>query len=144
MPGVGDKTAVKLISQFGSLEGIYEHIEDVTPPRVRESLSSSRDRAFQGKMLTTISREAPVALDLETCRFGTYNRADVVALFRELEFHTILSRVPDPSDPDASDKAGPAAEANGAQASLDLPLDLKEASSELDYRLVTTRRPWQG
>ena len=47
-------------------------------------------------MLTTISRDAPVALDLETCRFGTYNKADVVALFRELEFYTILPRVPDP------------------------------------------------
>ncbi len=143
VPGVGDKTAVKLITRFGSLEGIYERIDEVTPPKVRESLSSSRDRAFQGKMLTTISREAPVSLDLETCRFGTYNKADVVALFRELEFYTILPRVPDPHAAD-----GPAPEANGAQASpdpsLDLPLDLREASSQVDYRLVTTPEALEG
>ena len=139
VPGVGDKTAVKLITEFGSLEGVYEHIDEVTPPKVRESLSSSRDRAFQGKTLTTISREAPVDLDLETCRFGAYNKADVVALFRELEFYTILPRVPDPHGVD-----GPAPEANGSQASLDLPLDLKEASSDLDYRLVTTPKALEG
>ena len=133
VPGVGDKTAVKLIAQFGSLEGVYEHIDEVTPPKVRESLSSSRDRAFQGKMLTTISREAPVDLDLDTCRFGTYNKADVVALFRELEFNRMLPRVPDPYDGNGS-----APEETGAQAALDLPLDLKEASADLDYRLVTT------
>ena len=139
VPGVGDKIAVKLITEFGSLEGVYEHIDEVTPPKVRESLSSSRDRAFQGKTLTTISREAPVDLDLETCRFGAYNKADVVALFRELEFYTILPRVPDPHGVD-----GPAPEANGSQASLDLPLDLKEASSDLDYRLVTTPKALEG
>ena len=130
VPGVGDKTAVKLISEFGSLEGIYARIDDVGPPRIQASLSSSRDRAFQGKMLTTISREAPVVLDLETCRFGAYDKADVVTLFRELEFHSILPRVPDPYDGD-----GPAAEANGAHT---LPLDPQEESPAVDYRLVTT------
>ena len=133
VPGVGDKTAVKLISQFGSVEGVYEHIDEVTPPKIRESLASSRDLAFQGKMLTTISREAPVELDLEACRFGTYSKAEVVALCRELEFYTILPRVPDPNDDNGS-----VPEATGTQAALDLPVNLKEASANLDYRLVTT------
>ena len=133
VPGVGDKTAVKLISQFGSLEGVYENLDEVTPPKIRESLSSSRDLAFQGKRLTTISREAPVELDLEACRFGTYSMADVAALFRELEFNRMLPRVPDPDDGNGS-----VPEATGTQAALDLPVNLKEASADLDYRLVTT------
>ena len=129
VPGVGDKTAVKLIVEFGSLEGVYDHLDEVVPPRVRDSLSSNRDRAFQGKMLTTICRDAPVELDLEACRFGTYSKAEVVALFRELEFTNILSRVPDPYDGNGS-----APVAAGTQVAL----DLKEASADLDYRLVTT------
>jgi DNA polymerase-1 len=130
VPGVGDKTAVKLIAEFGSIEGVYDHLDQVKPPKVRESLISSRDRAFQGKSLTTISRDAPVDLNLEACRFGTYDRREVVALFRELEFFRILPRVPDPS--------------NGAGHEVETPAvvvaqSMKQVSADLDYRLVTTR-----
>jgi len=96
VPGIGDKTAARLLLEFGNLEGIYENIDKVTPPRVRESLLSNRERAFQGRMLTTIVRDVPVELDMETCRFWRYDRKDVVDLFRELEFFRIVSRVPEP------------------------------------------------
>ena len=97
VPGIGEKTAVKLLSEYHSLEGIYEHIDEVKPDKARESLRSNREAAFQGKVLTTIVRDAPVELDMDRCRFWNYSRRDVVDLFRELEFSSgILSRVPDP------------------------------------------------
>ena len=104
VPGVGDKTAIKLVAQFGSLEGIYEGIESVTPPRVRDALAANKDLALQGKYLTTIVRDAPVELDIEACRFGTYDRREVVDLFRELEFN-FANRVPEPSEGPGQDRS---------------------------------------
>ena len=96
VPGVGEKTAVKLMVEFGSIEAIYENIDRVQPPKVRDSLLANRERAFQGKELTTIVRDAPVELHPEECRFWKYDRKDVVDLYRELEFFRDVSRVPEP------------------------------------------------
>ena len=100
VPGVGSKTAIRLISEFGSIEGIYGDLDGITPPRVQQALRDHQDEALQAKVLTTIVRDAPVQLDLEASRFGTYSRADVVALLRELEFFSIVSNLPEPvADP---------------------------------------------
>ena len=93
--GIGDKTAVKLMVEFDSLEGIYEHIDEVNPPRVREALLSSKDQAFRDRELTTIVRDVPLDLDLDSCRFWRYDRRKIVELLRELEFFRTVSRVPD-------------------------------------------------
>ena len=98
VPGVGDKTAIKLVTEFGSLEAIYENIDNVKPPKLKEALVANQERAFQGKELTTIVRDAPVELDLETCRFWRYNRQDLVDLFRELEFSSVVPRIPEPME----------------------------------------------
>ena len=107
VPGVGDKTAVKLVVEFGSLEAIYENIDNVKPPKLKEALVANQERAFQGKELTTIVRDAPVELDLEVCRFWRYNRQDLVDLFRELEFSSVVPRIPEPleSTPPAKKEA---------------------------------------
>jgi len=98
VPGIGDKTAIKLLSDYGSLEGIYENVDKVTPPRAREALMANKERAFQGKVLTTIVRDVPLDLELDDCRFWTYERKNVVDLFRELEFSRMVPRIPDPSE----------------------------------------------
>ena len=127
VPGIGDKTAVKLLVEYDSLEGIYEHIDDVKPNRARESLRSNRETAFLGRELTTIVRDAPIELDMEQCRFWNYNRRDVVDLFRELEFaRGIVSRVPDPA-------GTPQPQAEPA-----IPRVVETPSSE-EYRVVDTR-----
>ena len=109
VPGVGEKTAIKLMGEFGSLEGIYENIDRVNPPRLREALLSNRERAFQGRELTTIVRDVPIELDQELCRFGQYDRRNVVDLFRELEFFRLASRIPGPleSPGTAQEEAAP-------------------------------------
>ena len=126
VPGIGDKTAVKLMIEFGSLEGLYENVDSVVPPRLREALQSNKERAIQGKVLTTIVRDVPVDLDLEVCRFWKYDRKDLVDLFRELEFFAVVSRIPDIS------------ESSGPESTKDVPRKQEEPSS-LDYRLVDTR-----
>ncbi len=99
IPGVsavGDKTAIKLLSDFGTVEGIYEHLEEVGPPRIQARLRESEDQARQGKFLTTIVRDVPIELDLEQTRFWRYDRGKVVEALRELEFFSMVSRIPDP------------------------------------------------
>ena len=121
VPGVGDKTAVRLIEQFGSVEGVLEHVDEVEPERLREALRSHREQAERSKDLATIDADAPVTLDLEACRFDRYDRQRVLDLFRELEFRSLVPRLPETEPAVVEAVSAPAAEA-----------------AAVDYRLVRT------
>jgi len=96
LPGVGDKTAVKLIQEFGSVEGIIEHVDEVQPAKLQGLIREMADQMRQSKHLATIVRDAPVGLDMEAADFyAHYDRARVVELFRELEFRTLIPRLPE-------------------------------------------------
>ena len=103
VPKVGEKRAAALLAGYGDLEGIYANLDSVKPPSVKTALSENRERAFENRRLMTIDRQAPVALDLEQCRFWRYDRRDVVALLTELEFFSVVSRVPSPDGSDTGD-----------------------------------------
>ena len=92
--GVGAKTATRLLQEYGSVEVIYEHLDEVSSNRFRNALEKGRDEAFLSKHLVTIVRDVPVSLDLEACRVKEVDREQVVALFRELEFSGLLNRLP--------------------------------------------------
>ena len=94
VPRVGKKTAVKLLSEYGSIEGIYEHIDEVKPPGIQKSMRENEELALHCKMLTTIRRDVPVDLDTDAARFGGFERGDVLALMRELEFFSMVNRIP--------------------------------------------------
>jgi DNA polymerase-1 len=104
VPGVGEKTAAKLIAEFGDLDSLYARIDDVKPEKLRERLIEHRDAVFRGRDLTTIVRELPVTLDLEAARLGDYDRDTVIRLFREYEFRTLIERLPAMSGESAVDK----------------------------------------
>ena len=91
--GLGDKGAVKLLNEWGNLEEIYEHLDEVKPPAAQKKLREQRGEAFMSKKLATIVHDAPVQLDLEQAEVGNYDREDVIAVFRELEFRSMLERV---------------------------------------------------
>jgi DNA polymerase-1 len=95
IPGIGDKTAAKLLRQFNSLEGIYTHITEVTPEKIQASLRDHKDRVLQNKELATIVTDVPITLNLDACQVSTYDRPQVVELFRELGFVQLLSRLPE-------------------------------------------------
>ena len=94
IPGVGEKTATKLIQQYGSLAEIYTHIDDVTPSKLQTTLRERRSQAFQSKELATIVRDVPIKLDLDTCQISHYDRHEVAKLFQEFEFINLLPRLP--------------------------------------------------
>ncbi len=105
IPGIGDKTAVKLIQEFGSLEEIYRHLEEVEPPRVREMLRENEARARRSKELATIVKDMPLELDLDEYRVSRYDRGKVADLFRELEFYSLLSKLPEPAKVEVAARA---------------------------------------
>ncbi|MCH7522781.1 MAG: hypothetical protein IH920_03280 [Chloroflexi bacterium] len=95
VPGVGDKTAVRLLDQFGTVEELYERIDEVTPPKLQEKLKQHEEQARQGKYLATIVRDVPAKLDLDAAELAThYDRERLLELFRELEFRSLIERLP--------------------------------------------------
>ncbi|MFC2013301.1 DNA polymerase I [Chloroflexota bacterium] len=95
VPGIGDKTATKLIQQFGSIDLIYAHIDEVTPPKLRSTLKENEATAHQSKVLATIVIQIPVSLSLDDCQLSQYDRHRVTELFRELEFASLLPKLPE-------------------------------------------------
>ena len=94
VPGVGEKTASKLIATFGSLEQLYQRLDEVEPVRIREALAANRDAAFAGQGLMTIDRDAPLVLPATGGQIGVYDRDAALALFRDLEFRALAQRLP--------------------------------------------------
>ena len=92
--GVGEKTAQQLIQEYGSIERIYEHLEEIESGRARKALEGQEERAQLSKRLATIVTDVPIKLDLEKCRTSDYDRGEVTELFRELEFRSLVQRLP--------------------------------------------------
>ena len=88
--GIGEKTATKLIQQFGSIEGIYEHIGEVIPVKVRETLIAQEEQAKLSKRLATITTDAPITFELASCEVRNYDRDRLLPLLREMEFFTLI------------------------------------------------------
>jgi DNA polymerase-1 len=90
--GVGEKTATKLLQQYGSLEAIYAHLEEVQA-RFRSKLEAEQDQALLSRRLATIVRDAPIQLDLDACQVQPLEQEETVHLLRELEFRSLIERL---------------------------------------------------
>ncbi|HET6820192.1 MAG TPA: DNA polymerase, partial [Candidatus Limnocylindria bacterium] len=119
VPGVGEKTAIQLLQQFGTLDGIYERLDEVKG-KLRDRLSEHRESAFMSREIGRIVTDLPVELNLEEARTGRYDRRAVAQRFRELEFRTLIDRLPPSSI--APTGYGPAEQETGG--GLQLSLDL--------------------
>ena len=120
--GVGVKTASNLLQQFGSLQNIYDHLDEIKSASTRKKLEVGRQSAFLSQSLVTIRRHLEIALDLNACQTHDFDRTHTIDLFRELGFRSLVNRLP------ASNKENEAAEAGTAS--------LEDAPT--DYRVITT------
>ncbi len=119
VPGVGEKTAISLLREFGSLDAIYARLDEVKG-KLRERLAEHRESAFLSRQVGRIVTDLPVTLDLESARTGRYDRRAVAQRFRELEFRSLIDRLP-PSSIAPSGHDAPERETKGGlQLSLDL------------------------
>jgi DNA polymerase-1 len=96
--GIGEKTSVKLLQEYKDLDGIYEHLEDI-PTRFQSKLEESREVAYLSRKLGEIVTDVPIEFNLDACRATGYNRDGILKLFRELEFRTLVDRIPGGTEP---------------------------------------------
>ena len=94
IPGVGEKTASRLIATWGSLDALYEHLDEVTPEKLRPLLAEHRDTVLESRELMRLVRDVDVVLDPGRGRVGDYDREAVVRIFREYEFRSLIDRLP--------------------------------------------------
>jgi DNA polymerase I len=92
--GIGPKTAVQLLTDYGTIEGIYENIEKITSKSVKQKLTDGRDAAFQSKDLATIRLDVQFDLDFENCRLRMPQIEPVIDFCKQLEFNAFLKRLP--------------------------------------------------
>lgn len=92
VPKVGEKTATELMLQFGSLDGIYEHVEEITKKAIRESLIANKDLADLSKILATINVDGDIDFVYEDAKIDNFYTQDAYKLFKRLGFKNMLSR----------------------------------------------------
>jgi len=96
--GVGEKTAIKLVQQFGSVEVMLDNIDAIEPAKLQAAVREAADQIRQSKRLAIIDTAAPVNLDLPAADFyAHYDRSKVSKFFQEMEFRTLISRLPEPT-----------------------------------------------
>jgi DNA polymerase-1 len=93
VPGIGEKTAIELISQFGTLDSIYENIEKVRP-RVKELLLLHKETAYLSRDLSQIHKNVPLEFDLQKCLWLNYDKALAAKKIEELGFVSLIPRLP--------------------------------------------------
>ena len=89
--GIGEKTAISLLAKYGSLDGVYENLEDISP-KTREKLETDKENAYMSYDLATIYKEVPLDFSLEDCKYEGY-REDYANLLQELEFYSLLKKI---------------------------------------------------
>lgn len=92
IPGVGEKTAAKIIGQFGSIENAYEHVDEIKPNKAKESLREHYDLAVLSKKLATIQTESPFTLDMNAAKLTDLYTPEAFEWMKKLEFKQMLSR----------------------------------------------------
>ena len=90
--GVGEKTAAKLLNEYGSLEGIYDHLEDLSP-KLGENMATAREQVFLNRELMALVRTVEIDTTIEALAVAEWDPAEVRPVFDELEFHTLWTRL---------------------------------------------------
>jgi DNA polymerase I len=94
--GVGEKTALKLVQQFGSVEKMLANTDLIEPPKLRDRIKENVEIVNQSKFLATIVKDVPITLDFDACcQLSRYDRSQAAELFRELGFNSLVSKLPE-------------------------------------------------
>lgn len=92
VPKVGEKTATELMLAYGSIDGIYAHLDEISKKSIRETLAANRELADLSKVLATIKTDCDLSLDYEKAKAEGYFTPEAYTLFKKLEFKNMLSR----------------------------------------------------
>ena len=92
VPGIGEKTGIKLIKEFSSIEGIFDNIDSIKGS-TKKKLEENKELAIMSKKLATIIRDVPVEFNLEELEYGNYNTKDILDVFKYLGFRSLIPRI---------------------------------------------------
>jgi DNA polymerase-1 len=140
VPGIGDKTAGQLVAQYGSLEGVLEHVDDLSPARAK-NLRQHADQARESKELATMRRDLPLDCEPTELVLAPPDRSQLKEIFRRFEFRNLLRRV---DELDEALPAAPAPPVEGVQATwrqADLPAVAGEAALAVEDGRFALARP---
>lgn len=101
--GVGEKTAIKLLKQFETLENVYQNLDQVSGKKLNENLTNQKDLAFLSKELVTINQNSPIEVELDQVVYDGYDSTKLTALFKDLGFKSLLSSVSNEENDEAED-----------------------------------------
>jgi DNA polymerase-1 len=93
VPGVGKKTALKLIQEFGSLDRVYENVETLDSKSVRNKLAKGKEKAYLSRRLVHLDDAVPIDVSMDDLRRGTYDLDKLVELLTDLEFNRLLEKL---------------------------------------------------
>ena len=93
VPGIGEKTASRLLQEFGSFEGVYANLDQIKQPKLKQSLIDYEEQARLSKELGTMVSEVPIDVDMEDLKVGNADKEALRELFKRLEFRTLLKRM---------------------------------------------------
>ena len=139
VPGIGEKGAVDLIVKYGSLDAVYEHVDEQSKGLAKK-LTEGKELAYLSQKLSTIVLDAPVKLDLKEAEVGQYDREHVTKLFHRLDFRSLLAKLP----PELSPEGVEAAVNGGGDGSLTLfgndaaPAKNRKHLETATYEAITT------
>ena len=98
VPGIGEKTAIKLLKQFETMENLLDSIEQVSGKKVKENLSTYKEQAIMSKQLATIERAAPVEITLEELSYAGPDQQKLAEIYKDLEFKSLLEKMDSPAE----------------------------------------------
>ncbi|SDB94690.1 DNA polymerase I [Pelagirhabdus alkalitolerans] len=96
--GVGEKTAIKLLNQFKSLDGIYEQLDDVSGKKLKEKLKDNKELAYMSQQLVTINQTSPVEVTLDDLAYNGYEPQSLQQFFKKVGFKSLLDQVGEEGD----------------------------------------------
>lgn len=93
VPGIGIKTATKLLKEYGTLENVYENVDQISGKKLKENLTTYKEDAFMSQDLATINQTSPIDIAINDLQYEGYEYTDIHALFTELDFRRLLERI---------------------------------------------------
>lgn len=118
VPGIGEKTAVKLLKEYNTLDNVYSHLAALTGKKMKENLTNHKKDAYMSKELATIDLNTPVEIKLEDVNYEGFETNKVRTLFKDLEFNSLLRKLTTDETQDEEDES--------------------EELREIDYEIVDT------
>ena len=93
VPGVGEKTAIKLLKEYGSIENVYKSLDKITAKKLNENLTANEEIAYMSRDLATIVVDAPITVNIDELSYNGPDNEELTSIFQQLNFNTLLEKI---------------------------------------------------